>query len=69
MAQSKPRHQRRDTFWSLACDLDLLFPNGYDSLSSIIQGITLRDRRIQELTGKNGTLQKVGLSSVKHLEV
>lgn len=66
MAQSKPRLKRKETFSDVSNDLNLLFPNGYDTVSSMEQGTKLRDRKIEDLKRTNGTLQKVGLSSMKH---
>lgn len=70
MAQSRPKlSERVESITDVMHELDLLFPNGYEAVSTGEEAIELRKRKIQELRKDNGTLLKVGLSSVKHLEV
>lgn len=62
MAQSHPIPQRVESITDLTHDLDLLFPNGYGPVSSMVAGTQMRQIRIQELERTCGTVQQVGLS-------
>ena len=69
MAESRPRLRRRETLQDQTRDLELLFPNGYGSISDMDQGTKLRDKRIEDLKKANGTFEKVVLSSMKHFSL
>ena len=62
MAQSHSHRQRVESITDLTHDLDLLFPNGYGPVSSIVEGTQMRQTKIQELKRTRGTVQQVGLS-------
>lgn len=62
MAQSHPIPQRVESITDLTHDLDLLFPNGYGPVCSMVAGTQMRQIRIQELKRTRGTVQQVGLS-------
>ena len=61
MAQRNPRLdlKRKESIADVVHDLELLFPNGYGTVTSMDEGRELRDKRVQELMKTNGTLPKV----------
>ena len=60
MAQPNPRRAvHRNSIDDLANDLKLLFPNGYEPVTSMERGQELREKEIQELRKTNGTLLEV----------
>ncbi|KAL9963715.1 hypothetical protein ACROYT_G027249 [Oculina patagonica] len=70
MAQFNPRAgiKRRESIADVAHDLELLFPDGYGTVTSMDRGLELRDKRIQELMKTNGTLHKGYERILKDLE-
>lgn len=62
MAQSHPSPQRVESITDLTHDLDLLFPNGYGPVSTMVEGTQMREIKIQELKRTCGTVQQVGSS-------
>jgi len=62
MAQSHSSPRRVESITDLTHDLDLLFPNGYGPVSSMVEGIQMRQTKTQELKRTCGTVQQVGLS-------
>lgn len=60
MSQSHPSPQRVESITDLTHDLDLLFPNGYGPVSSMVEGTQMRQIKIQELKRTCGTLPQVG---------
>ena len=51
--------RRKESIADVVHDLELLFPNGYGTVTSMGEGQELRDKEKQELMKANGTLHKV----------
>ena len=62
MTQSHPSPQRVESITDLTHDLDLLFPNGYGPVSTMVEGTKMRQIKVQELKRTCGTVQQVGSS-------
>ena len=62
MSQSYSSPERVESVMDLTHDLDLLFPNGYGPVSSMVEGIQMRQMKIKELKRTCGTVQQVGFS-------
>ncbi|KAL9963713.1 hypothetical protein ACROYT_G027246 [Oculina patagonica] len=70
MAQFNPRAgiKRSESIADVAHDLELLFPDGYETVTSMARGRELRDKRVQELMETNGSLHKGYERILKDLE-